>query len=356
VTLAQLAQLAGATVRGNPDTTITGVAGVRNARPGDIALVAEPRYSRLVATTAASALAVGADFDASATDLPLLVAEDPPRAFDTIAAHLCPEGPPWEPGIHPTAVVADDAEIGANVAIGALCVVEPGASIGADTVLRPLVFVGRGARIGSHCLLHPHVVVLDRCIIGRRVILHSGVIIGGDGFGYELRDGVHQKIPQRGIVEVGDDVEIGANTTVDRARYGSTRIGAGTKIDNLVMVAHNVVVGEHSLLVAQAGIAGSTALGHHVTLAAQAGLVGHIQIGDGAIVGGQAGVTNDLEAGVVVLGSPAQDLRKERRCMVAYQRLPDLVRRIRQLAQTVEQLEEKVERLEGNAEDNPESR
>ena len=356
VTLAQLAELAHAGLRGDPETEVRGVAGLHNARSGEIALVADPqRYAGLVARTAASALVVDEAFDASTTPLPLLVAAAPVRAFEQIADHLCPAPPAPEPGIHHTAVVAADADIGPGAIIQAHCVVESGAVIGADTLLRPLVFVGRGARIGARCVLHPHVAVLDRCVVGDRVVMHSGVVVGADGYGYETRNGVHHKLLQRGIAEIGDDVEIGANSTVDRARYGRTVVGAGTKIDNLVMVAHNVVVGEHGLLVAQCGIAGSAVLGHHVTVAAQAGVLGHIQVGDGAVVAARAGVMRDVPPGKAVLGSPAQEIEKERLCLVLHQKLPDLVQRLRQLAHTVEQLTKKVARLEAVAKDNSEA-
>lgn len=356
VPLGQLAELTHAAVRGDRETPISGVAGIRNARLGEIAMVADPRYSDRVRGTAASALVVGPGFDPSRTDLPLLIAEDPGQAFEQIAGLLCPAGPAPEPGVHRTAAVAPDATISPDATVQAYCVVEAGAVVGPHTVLRPFVLIGRDARIGSHCLLHPHVAVLDRCVVGNRVVLHSGVVIGADGYGYETRDGVHHKIPQRGIVEIGDDVEVGANSTVDRARYGRTVIGSGTKIDNLVMVAHNVVVGDHCLLIAQSGIAGSAALGHHVTVAAQAGVVGHIDVGDGVTVGAQAGVHRDVAAGGVVLGSPAQEIGKERRCLVAHQHLPELVKQVRQLEKALNELQKKVKQLEATAEDHPEAR
>jgi UDP-3-O-[3-hydroxymyristoyl] glucosamine N-acyltransferase len=298
---------------------------------------------------------VAEDYDPAETDIPLLVAAEPEAAFETIAGHLVPAEAPPEPGIHPSATVADDAAIDATATVGPGCVVESGAAIGARTVLRAMVYIGRSARVGSDGLLSPCSVVLDRCVLGDRVILHSGVVIGADGYGFDTRDGVHHKIPQRGVVEVGDDVEVGANTTIDRARFGRTVVGAGTKIDNLVQVAHNVVTGEHCLLVAQAGIAGSTTLGHHVVVAAQAGLVGHSQIGDGAVIGAKAGVPGDVEEGATLLGAPAQDIRHERRCMIAYKRLPETDRRVRELERTIEQLTEKVARLEAQAEDNPDA-
>jgi UDP-3-O-[3-hydroxymyristoyl] glucosamine N-acyltransferase len=354
-TLEQLAALAGAVVRGDAATAIAGIAGIQHARPGEIGLLAGNRFRKFLPTTAASALVVGEDFDPSETEIPLLVAAEPEVAFETIAAHLVPDEAPPEPGIHPSAIVADDATVDPTASIGAGCVVDSGAVVGARTVLRPMVYIGRNARVGRDGLLYPGSVVLDRCVLGERVILHSGVVIGADGYGFDTRDGVHHKIPQRGIVEIGDDVEVGANTTIDRARYGRTVIGAGTKLDNLAQVAHNVVTGEHCLIVAQAGIAGSVTLGHHVVVAAQAGLVGHIQIGDGAVIGAKAGVPGDLEAGTVVLGAPCQDIRQERRCMIAYKRLPETDRRVRQLERTIEQLTEKVARLEAQAENGPDA-
>ncbi|MFW6162671.1 MAG: UDP-3-O-(3-hydroxymyristoyl)glucosamine N-acyltransferase [Planctomycetota bacterium] len=353
-TLGQLADLTGATVRGDPATPIRNAAGIQHARPGEIALLASRKYGRFLPDTGASALVVPRAFDPELTDLPLLVSDNPAAAFEAIVEHLCPPPPAPEPGVHPTAAVAEDAQLADGVSIGAHCVVEPGAVIGPRTVLRPLVFVGREARIGAECVLHPHVAVLHHCVLGDRVVLHSGVVVGADGYGYELTDGVHAKIPQRGIAEVGDDVEIGANATVDRARFGRTVIGEGTKIDNLVMVAHNVVIGPHSLLVSQAGIAGSTTLGHHVTLAAQAGLVGHIQVGDGAIIAAQSGVTNDVPPGTAVFGSPAQEIRRGRRAAAIHRNLPELVQRVRSLEQTLERLASKVERLEAHADHHPE--
>jgi len=347
LSLRELAELTGATIHGDPETRVHGVAGLRNAREGEIALLANPKYARHLARSAASALVVGPDFDPASTQLPLLIAEEPEAAFEKIAARFAPEPRPYPPGIHPSAVVAGDAQVAPDASVGAFCVVEAGAMIGAGSVLRPFVFVGQGARVGENCLLHPGVAVLDHCILGDGVTLHSGVVVGADGFGYaQTPEGTHQKIPQVGHVEIEDEVEIGANATVDRARYGRTIVGKGTKIDNLVMVAHNVVVGENCILVAQSGVAGSTVLGRNVTLAAQAGLVGHIQVGDRVIVGAQAGVTRDVEPGKILLGSPAQEIQKERRCLVAHQHLPDLVRQVRQLAREVDRLKEKVRQLE----------
>ncbi len=354
-TLTQLADLTGATVHGNESLRICGVSGIQHAREGEIALLASRKFGRFLPTSAASALVVPAQFDPGLTAKPLLIADDPMAAFEAICEHFAPPSHRPEPGIHPTAVVADDAEIGPGVAIGPQCVVDSGAVVGANTVLRALVFVGRDACIGLDCVLHPHVAILDRCVLGDRVVLHGGVIVGADGYGYNFRDGIHAKIAQRGIVEIEDDVEIGANATIDRARFGRTVVGQGTKIDDLVMVSHNVVLGPHCLLVSQCGIAGSTTLGHHVTLAAQAGLVDHIQIGDGAIVTAQSGVTNDVAPGHIVFGSPAQEVHKERRCAVLHQRLPELYQQIRTLEKTVERLSQRIVDLEADAEDHPDA-
>jgi UDP-3-O-[3-hydroxymyristoyl] glucosamine N-acyltransferase len=205
-------------------------------------------------------------------------------------------------------------------------------------VLYPGVYVGPGAKIGRDCVLHPNVVVYDRCIIGDRVIIHAGTVIGADGFGYAAHQGTHHKIPQVGIVKIEDDVEIGANTTIDRAALGVTLIGKGTKIDNLVMIAHNVQTGPHCLIVAQAGIAGSTTLGHHVVLGGQVGVAGHVEIGDGAMAGAQCGITNSVEPGQVVLGSPHMPLKDARRMFILCQTLPDTMKRIKKLEAQLEKL------------------
>jgi UDP-3-O-[3-hydroxymyristoyl] glucosamine N-acyltransferase len=194
-------------------------------------------------------------------------------------------------------------------------------------------YIGTGARIGAACLLHPHAVVGHGCLLGDRVILHSGAVVGSDGFGYDTQDGRHTKIAQSGIVVVEDDVEIGANTTIDRARFGRTVIGEGTKIDNLVMIAHNVVIGKHCIVCAQVGIAGSARIGNHVILAGQAGLVGHIRIGDGAIVGAQTGVSNDIEPGARVVGSPPRPIGDWKRSIIRVDKLAELYDRVKKLEQ-----------------------
>ncbi|MEX2044270.1 MAG: UDP-3-O-(3-hydroxymyristoyl)glucosamine N-acyltransferase, partial [Opitutus sp.] len=232
------------------------------------------------------------------------------------------------PGVHASASVAATARIPASATVGPLCVVEEGAVLGERVHLQAQVFIGRDAVIGDDCWLMPGVIVATACELGNRVRLQPGVVIGGDGFGFEFTEGRHEKIPQVGIVVIGDDVEIGANSTVDRARFSRTVIGEGTKIDNLVMIGHNVVVGKHCLLCAQVGISGSTTLEDYVVMGGQSGAGGHITIGKGAKAGGKAGITTDVAPGSFVNGNPAIPYLLERKIAVLQQRLPDLFRRV----------------------------
>jgi UDP-3-O-[3-hydroxymyristoyl] glucosamine N-acyltransferase len=231
-------------------------------------------------------------------------------------------------GVHPTAWVGDGAVVAATATVGPHCVVEPGAVVGEHAHLQAQVFVGRGAKVGEGCWLMPGVVVAAESVLGKRVRLQPGVVVGSDGFGYEFVDGRHEKLPQVGTVEIGDDVEIGANTTLDRARFSRTMIGEGTKIDNLVQIAHNVVVGRHCLICAQTGISGSTTLGDYVVLGGQAGLAGHITLGKGAKVGAQSGVGRDVAPGASVFGTPSLPLMLEQRIISLRSRIPELFKRV----------------------------
>jgi UDP-3-O-[3-hydroxymyristoyl] glucosamine N-acyltransferase len=259
--------------------------------------------------------------------------DDPSAAFTRITREFLREPAPPPAGVHPSAVVHSGAQIAPDASIGEQAVVMPGAVIGPRSVVMAAGYIGTGARIGAACLLHPHAVVGHGCLLGDRVILHSGAVVGSDGFGYDTQDGRHTKIAQSGIVVVEDDVEIGANTTIDRARFGRTVIGEGTKIDNLVMIAHNVVIGKHCIVCAQVGIAGSARIGNHVILAGQAGLVGHIRIGDGAIVGAQTGVSNDIEPGARVVGSPPRPIGDWKRSIIRVDKLAELYDRVKKLEQ-----------------------
>ena len=332
-TVSELAALVGGEVfSGSGDTVIEGPAALETARPGEISFFAHPRYAAELRTTQAGAVLVPRDF-AGETSAACIRVDDPSAAFTRVTREFLREPAPPPAGVHPSAVVHPGAQVAPDASIGEQAVVMPGAVIGPRSAVLAGAYVGAGARIGSACVLHPHAVVRHGCLLGDRVILHPGVVIGSDGFGYETKDGRHAKIPQSGIVVVENDVEIGANTTVDRARFGRTVIGEGTKIDNLVMIAHNVVIGKHCIVCAQVGIAGSARIGDYVILAGQAGLVGHIRIGDGAIVGAQTGVSNDIEPGARVVGSPPRPIGEWKRSIVRVDKLAELYDRVKKLEQ-----------------------
>ena len=316
--------------RGATTETIHGLAGLAEAAPGDLTFLGNPKYKSEIAATRASVVLLPADYagEPHANQLFLLV-ENPSVALARVCARI--EQSLWPkpvPGIHPTAHIAPGAQIAASATIGPLCVVETDAVIGERVHLQAQVFVGHSAVVGDDCWLMPGVVLAAECVLGHRVRLQPGVIVGSDGFGYEFVQGRHEKVPQVGSVVIGDDVEIGANSTLDRARFSRTAIGEGTKIDNLVQVAHNVTIGRHCILCAQVGVSGSTTLGDYTVLGGQAGVAGHLTIGKGTKIGGQAGVTQDLEAGAFVSGNPAIPMQLERRVAVLSQRLPELFRRV----------------------------
>ena len=330
-TVSELAALVGGEVfSGSGDTVIKGPAALDAARPGEISFYSHPRYAADLKKTTASAVLVPRDF-AGETSAACVRVDNPSGAFARITAEFVREPALPPPGIHPSAVVDPGAQIAPDASVGAGAVVMREAVIGARTAVMAGCYIGEKARIGSDCFLHPHAVVRHDCVLGDRVILHPGAVVGSDGFGYDTRDGKHHKIPQSGIVAVGDDVEIGANTTIDRARFGRTVIGEGTKIDNLVMIAHNVVIGRHCIVCAQVGIAGSARIGDYVILAGQAGIVGHIKIGDGSIIGAQTGVSNDVEPGARVVGSPPRPVGQWKRSIVRVDKLGELYERVKAL-------------------------
>lgn len=336
-TVREIAERLGGVVHGEDSVVIRGVAGIRDAGEGEISFVGNPRYAPLARTTGASALLVGRDWTDPSPAV-LIRVDNPSLAFAEVVSWVAPPPVRFESGIHPAAVVSPEARLGADVSLQPFVVVEPGASVGARTVLMAASYVGHESVIGEDCLVYPQVMIRERVFIGDRVIIHSGAVIGSDGFGYETVDGVHRKIPQVGRVRIDDDVEIGAGVTVDRARFGATWIQRGVKIDNLVQVAHNVVIGEGSLVVAQVGIAGSSRVGKGAVIAGQAGIAGHITIGEGAIVGGGAGVTKDVPAREYVFGCPAEPMKTFSRTRALTRRLPQLIERL-------ERLEEEIARL-----------
>jgi UDP-3-O-[3-hydroxymyristoyl] glucosamine N-acyltransferase len=326
-TLKQLAEEIGAQVEGDGSVVVSSVSTLEEAKPGQLSFLSNPKYEKQLATTKASGVIVGNTIKADG--LNLLRAKDPYLAHQKAVVLL--HGYRTHPfsGAHPAAHVDPSAEIGQN------------------TIIYPGVFVGPGVKIGKDCILYPNVVVYDRCVIGDRVILHAGAVIGADGYGYATSAGVHHKIPQIGNVVLEDDVEVGANSTIDRAALGSTLIGKGTKVDNQVALGHNVKTGPGCLIVAQAGVAGSTTLGHHVVLGGQVGVAGHLDIGDMVMAGAQTGIISSIEASQIVLGQPAMPVSTARRVYSLFRDLPDLAKRLRQLEKQLESLQRSNNNVDG---------
>lgn len=343
MTLKKIAELVGGEVVGDGETIVTGVSGIKEATAGDITFVASDRYASLIDETAASAAVVSLNEDQRRYRIPVVKVKDPDIAFVRIVESFAPKPVRFAKGIHETATIGADAEIGKDVSVQANCVVEDGARIGDGTVLCPGVYVGHCASVGKNCLIYPAVCIRERCVIGDRVIMHSHAVVGSDGFGYSTIRGVHYKIPQVGIVEIENDVEIGANVTVDRARFGRTLIKKGAKIDNMVQIAHNVTIGENCVIAAQTGIAGSTVIGDNVLIGGQAGLTGHLMIGNNVKIAGKSGVTKDVADDACVSGFPAQARTKELKDMAALRKLPDLLGQIRKLQERVSELEREAE-------------
>ncbi len=341
----EVAALVNGTVIGDTSQSLTGISSLAEAVPGDISFLANDKYAPYLAETKASAVLVAKEQDVK--NLVQIVVKDPDFAFAKVVEAFVPTVGQPEPGIHPTAVIGDGVQLGNNVAIGPYTVITNNAKIGDNSVIYPHVYIGDECEIGSDCILFPHVTIREKSIIGNRVILHSGVVCGSDGFGYASVEGVHNKIPQVGVVIIEDDVEIGANTTIDRARFGRTFIGEGTKIDNMVQVAHNAEIGAHCIIVAQSGVAGSTHIGHHTTIAGQSGISGHLQIGDFVVVAARSGVTKNIPSNTAVMGFPAQDLKSQKAKEVAMRRLPGTVSTVKELEKRLAALEAELEALKG---------
>jgi UDP-3-O-[3-hydroxymyristoyl] glucosamine N-acyltransferase len=334
-TLEEIASSLGCSYEGDGSTPIKGVAGIREAKKGDMTFLANPKYHKELAGTSASAVVAAPGVDTGG--LAVIRADNPYYAFSLVVRMFAPDRE-IVPGIHPGAVVGEGAVIGEGASVYPNAFVEKGARIGAHTVIYPGVYIGEGSSVGEDCIIYPNVVIRDGVRIGDRVIIHGGTVVGADGFGYATEKGVHHKIPQIGGVVIEDDVELGANVTVDRGALGDTVIKRGSKIDNLVMIAHNVVIGEGSIIVAQAGISGSTVLGHHVVLAGQVGLVGHLNIGDGVQVGAKSGVSRDLDAWQAYSGIPAIPHKEWLRVQAVLPRLPELKKQLAELIRQVEEL------------------
>lgn len=327
----EIAEFVGAQrLLGTTSTVIGDIASLSSARAGDLSFLGNTKYRAQVPATAASAVLLPLDYDGQPKENQVFIfVENPSVALAKLCARI--EQSLWPkpaPGVHPSAVVAAGAEVQESAYVGPLCVVEAGAKVGAGTVLQASVFLGADAIVGANCWIMPGCVVAAGCTLGDRVRLQPGVIVGADGFGYEFVKGRHEKLPQIGTVIIGNDVEIGANSTLDRARFSRTEVGEGTKIDNLVQIAHNVVIGKHVILCSQVGISGSTKVEDYVILGGQVGVGGHITIGKGAKAGGQTGISFDIEPGSYVNGTPAIPYMLERRLQILHQRLPDLFKRV----------------------------
>ncbi len=341
VRLGELAERIGCKLEGDAGIEIRGVRGLEDAGPEDLTFVTEERYLTRLRDTPAAAAIVAEGLPAPGR--PTLRTSNPYLALARALAVFNPTAPARS-GIHPTAVVAADARVDPQASIGPLCVVQAGVEIGPGSVLEAQVFVGTNSRIGCECRIFPQVTLQEGTWLGDRVTVHSGAVVGADGFGF-ARDGArYVKIPQVGRVVLEDDVEIGANVAIDRAMLGETRIGRGTKLDNLVHIAHNVRIGQDTVITGQVGISGSTRIGSRVTLAGQAGVVDHVSIGDDVMVGAQAGVTKDIPPGSIVLGSPAIPHREFKRQMATVARLPELVKTLRELGSRLEALEDRLAR------------
>jgi UDP-3-O-[3-hydroxymyristoyl] glucosamine N-acyltransferase len=341
--LSEIAQQLGCRLDGGGDAEIHRVAGIEQAGPGDLTFVANKKYWHQLAGTRASAVIL---HDNDRLDAPprfaVLRSKQPYLSFAQ-ALRLLAEPILAPKGIHALAAIASDAVVGPDASIGPFVVVGAGASIGARATIYPNVVIGAGAQIGDDCVLHAGVSIRDRVVVGHRVTMLDGVVVGSDGFGFVKQpDGTHLKIPQLAGVVIEDDVEIGANTTIDRPAVGETRIEAGTKIDNLVQIAHGVRIGRRSLLASQVGIAGSTVIEEDVTLAGQVGVNGHIRIGKGAIASGKTGVTRDVDAGAFISGYPGMPNLEWRKAQVLVRHLPELKKRVDELQQQVADLQEKL--------------
>jgi UDP-3-O-[3-hydroxymyristoyl] glucosamine N-acyltransferase len=338
-TLGELAVTLGATLEGDPGRRVTGVASLDSAGPEQISFLIDARYRPVAETSRAGALLVSESV--SGLPGPRLRSSAPQQALIALLTLFHPAAPP-SPGIDSSAIVAREARVDPTASIGAMAVISAGVIIGPRVRVHPLVYVGPGVEVGEASVLHPRVVLCEGVRLGCRVVVQAGAVIGGDGFGYVFDDGGHKKIPQVGIVVIEDDVDIGANTTIDRAMLGRTIIRRGTKIDNLVQVGHNVEIGEHSIIVAQVGISGSCRLGRGVIAAGQVGFADHLTIGDGAVLGAQAGVAEDVPAGERRLGSPAMPMLQAKRLFASQKHLPDMSRRLRAAERRLEQLESRL--------------
>lgn len=327
--LKEIASAVNGKIIGNEDAVITGICDIREAQQGDITFLTNVKYKHFLEKTHASAVITSKDVEASSKTI--IQTENPSLAFSKVIAMFRPSEIKHPTGMDKKAAIDKNAKIAEGVSVGAHSVIEQGCVIAGGVIIYPNCYIGRDVTVGKNTLIYPNVTIREGSIIGENVIIHSGSVVGSDGFGYIEVEGKHQKIPQVGIVAIENDVEIGANVTIDRARFGQTLIGKGSKIDNLVQIAHNVKIGPNSIIVSQAGISGSTSIGKNAILAGQAGLVGHIDLGDNVIVGAQAGVTKSFPADSILLGSPAKPIFEQKKIFACINKLPEFFKTLRQI-------------------------
>lgn len=346
MTVLEIATLFEAEIVGDPTVEIQRVAKIEEAGPGDITFLANPKYEKYVATTKASAILVSSGFDTSkvqTSSLAFIKAPDPYVAFLQVLKRITPMPDPFLKGIHATAIVPATAKLGEGVRLGAHTVLGENVIVGVNTKIGHGCVLGDGSSVGENSVIYPNVSVYHGCQIGHRVILHSGVVVGSDGFGFAPKnDGTYEKIPQLGIVVIEDDVEVGANCTIDRATIGQTLLKRGVKLDNLVHIAHNVVVGENTVIAAQSGISGSTKVGKNVVIAGQVGIIGHIEIRDRSVLLAQSGIGKSTEVGKSYLGSPAKEHLRAMRIEAVIRSLPELAKDIEQLKRSLEELRNRL--------------
>jgi UDP-3-O-[3-hydroxymyristoyl] glucosamine N-acyltransferase len=340
-TLQHLAELLGAELSGDPALVVGRIAPIEEAINGDVSFVANKKYEKHLASTAATAVIVSRETVVQRSDLALLRMSDPYNGFVAVLNLFHPHKRYAAPGIHDTAVIDPSASLGDDVTIAAGAVIGKEVRIGRGTVVAEGTVIRDGASVGEDCLVYPNVSILDHCVIGDRAIIHSGTTIGSDGFGFAPSGAEYTKIPQVGFVHIENDVEIGANCAIDRGTLGPTIIRSGVKLDNLIQIAHNVEIGENTVIAAQSGISGSTVIGKHVLIAGQVGVVGHIEIGENVTVGAQSGVAKSLQGpGKVFRGSPAREIHDELRLEAALRHLPDLIKTVREQERRIHELEE----------------
>ncbi len=335
--LKQIAKYVDGELVGDSSIKIKGISGIEEAQIGDLTFLANPRYRRFLHTTSASAVIVGKDVKTEGIKIPFIRHSNPYYAFAQVIKLFEEAEKIYPEGTHPTAVLAEDVQVEKGVHIGPHVVIEKGASLRRHSAVLAGSFVGTNSIVGENTLVYPNVTIREHVEIGKNVIIHSGSVIGSDGFGYAKQKGIHHKIPQVGKVKIEDDVEIGANVTIDRATMGVTRIGKGTKIDNLVQIGHNVNIGENCIIVAQVGIGGSTKVGHDSVLAGQAGLVGHIRIGSRVVIGAQSGVTKDIPDDTTVFGYPAREIHQTKRIEAHLSRLDLYLKRLKELERIIKE-------------------